>query len=654
MVGNNNSKILTVSYGTFSCTLEGFEDSFGTMKAIAEYFRDLAADDRYFGAEPPSLDTDMLARIAEKQSARRVEAYSENGEVVLRSQEVSQDHATEETPTEPTSSASIPTAIEPADLTEDEDEENDEPFFTAPTARATSNQSTIAERLERIRAAALHEDTTNAPHPGIEDAFETELEELESSDVDEESSEIDSSEASIEDAEFTEADTLLVETVEDEGASTEDESADDEFQALLDAVASGAETVGIEDEPEDVDDIDSVVALDDGALEGDDEDYTELLADEDEDDFDEFDEDESDDEILLDEENTDDLISSVLEVEDFEDEAVDLSFDENAHIEEEQTVDSASLDAIFAEDDSDEDLPETVSGLSAEDEEDLLRELAAVEAADDDELDDAWDEVEITDEENLFVNNPEEALANAQDLSSLLTEADADNEVSRLIAETEEQLAQPEGNRRRNTIAHLKRAVAAKRADMTSRLTSPKDQDSVPYHEDLVEAVKPNRPALTSSGSRRPLTPLRLVAEQKIEVEDKHAGQEEPDRATHLQAVRPVRPRRVATGTRSQGAAVQAVADPETSDLSFEQFAEEQGVDKLPELLEAAASFVTFVEGLGKFSRPQIMSRVRAVMGDQYSREDGLRAFGQLLREGKLKKLDGGRFTVSDGIGFQP
>ena len=95
---------------------------------------------------------------------------------------------------------------------------------------------------------------------------------------------------------------------------------------------------------------------------------------------------------------------------------------------------------------------------------------------------------------------------------------------------------------------------------------------------------------------------------------------------------------------------------PETADdvESFADFASDMGAAGLPDLLEAAAAYMSFVEGREEFSRPQLMNTVRQADPEDFSREDGLRSFGQLLRSGKIEKIDGGRFTVSDQIGFRP
>jgi hypothetical protein len=259
--------------------------------------------------------------------------------------------------------------------------------------------------------------------------------------------------------------------------------------------------------------------------------------------------------------------------------------------------------------------------------EDRLDDLMAEDSADEMDGDDWTSE---DDEDDTDVT----AAARRNALPSLDEEQGAD--MSRLLAETDQQMDEPEGATRRDAFAHLRAAVAAKKADDALGVSSDTVEGDDAYRNDLADVVRPRRPDRSGARTPRPgegrPAPLKLVAEQRIDVDS-------PTTAG------PVRPRRVA-----------AVDDtPSIEGESFADFASEVGATTLAQQLEAAAAYMSFVEGRDQFSRPQLMTKVRQLNAQSgFSREDGLRHFGQLLRAGKIEKIKGGRFTVSEDIGFRP
>ncbi len=140
---DSHPKAMTVSYGTFSCTLEGFDDPFTTMQLVAEYFRKLSADDRYFGSEPLQPDASKLHQIAESANPNRIDAEVTDNSIILRQADIV-DASSEPAPAETAAPAAT---VAPAEKVED------------PATFATRRQPTQPEPAPVEDAVAPVEET---------------------------------------------------------------------------------------------------------------------------------------------------------------------------------------------------------------------------------------------------------------------------------------------------------------------------------------------------------------------------------------------------------------------------------------------------------------------------------------------------------------
>ncbi|WP_093967465.1 hypothetical protein [Actibacterium lipolyticum] len=664
------------------------------MKAIAEYFRDLAADDRYFGAEPPTPDADMLQRIAQRGISHSVEAHVDGNGIVLRADDAQQPTAVAAEP------AQKPAAPQPAPAAE----------VVEP---AQSDMGSVANKLARIRAAvdaprpsapaqpaAFEEEAEEVPAPVVEEAVAEEAvlpEEI----VEEVSEEVAAEPAVTEAAEAKQVEDVTEEILE---AINNDAKAEEAPLVLADEAEAEDVTVeAVEDEAE-VAEVVEEEAQEEAVVAEAVEDEAPLSI-----------------ERILAATSAKPAVEDEAPAEAAEDDTPAVTADIEALVEaeaetvaEEKPVEPSMVEEAIAA-----PIAEIVEEPAAEVEEQAPADVLVMHPAKEDEVDEfdkARDAVarararvvkvkrsDTPEAETIVPSVPEErpadrsssgrkvevrkiqvAKSEAAEELSKEDEADLRNQlaavhedehaaevkahkkddatdaeteeaaVSRLVDEVNTKMDGPEHKRRRSAIAHLKAAVAAtvaERRGKPNKKTEDEEAEKKLYRQDLADAVAQRTRQGDKPPSSKRMPPLMLVSEQRIDetdavemtdlqVADDVAGKE--DRNNEI-------------GTLVLGKP-EATVDTNTfgADEGFKAFANRTGAAELHELLEAAAVYTASVEDAPNFTRMQVMSVVNEHSGEEvFSREDKLRAFGRLLREGHFERVERGLFTIAKESRFK-